>query len=125
MAERSDVLVVLVLGATHPHVLRDAGDTYRESLQDLVRERGLEGHVTFVDSYVELEELRLHLSAPDVHLTPHHGADQIVSGTLAYAVGMGCAVVSTPGRQPVVVGAHAPESVIRVVVRHRGWRRPT
>ncbi len=93
--EHPDILYV-VLGATHPHVLRDAGDAYRDSLTDLVRERGLEDHVVFVDRYVDLEELRLHLSAADVYLTPYHGADQIVSGTLAYAVGMGCAVVSTP-----------------------------
>lgn len=93
--ERPDVLYV-VLGATHPHVLRDHGDAYREALQEQVRALGLQDNVRFVDRFVELDELCLHLSASDVYLTPYHGADQIVSGTLAYAVGSGCVVVSTP-----------------------------
>jgi glycosyltransferase involved in cell wall biosynthesis len=93
--EVPDVLYV-VLGATHPHVLRSSGDGYRRSLQDRVGDLGLQDNVLFVDRYVELDELCLHLAASDVYLTPYHGSDQIVSGTLAYAVGMGCAVVSTP-----------------------------
>jgi len=95
-----DVLY-LVLGATHPHVLRDHGETYRASLEQRVRDLGLERNVTFVDRYADLDELCLHLAATDVYLTPYHGADQIVSGTLAYAVGMGRAVVSTPYRYAV------------------------
>ncbi len=94
-------LVYLVLGATHPHVQRSAGEAYRESLQQRVRELGLADHVVFVDRYVSLEELRGHLAATDLYITPYHGADQIVSGTLAYAVGMGRAVISTPYRYAV------------------------
>ena len=93
--EHPEVLYV-VLGATHPHVLRDHGDVYRESIEKRVRELGLQEHVLLVDRYVELDELCRYLSASDVYLTPYHGTDQIVSGTLAYAVGLGCAVVSTP-----------------------------
>ena len=93
--EHPEVLYV-VLGATHPHVLRDHGDVYRESIEQRVRELGLQEHVLLVDRYVELVELCRYLSASDVYLTPYHGTDQIVSGTLAYAVGLGCAVVSTP-----------------------------
>ena len=95
LAEHPDLLYV-VLGATHPHVLRDHGDGYRAGLQERVRALGLAEHVRFVDRFVDLEELRRHLAASDVYITPYHGEDQIVSGTLAYAVGTGCVVVSTP-----------------------------
>ena len=94
VAQHPDVLYV-VLGATHPHVLRN-GDDYRTGLQARVQELGIQDHVRFVDRYVDLDELRRHLAASDVYITPYHGSDQIVSGTLAYAVGSGCVVVSTP-----------------------------
>jgi glycosyltransferase involved in cell wall biosynthesis len=94
-------VVYLVLGATHPHVLRDHGEAYRQSLEQRVRDLGLERNVTFVDRYADLDELCLHLAATDVYLTPYRSADQIVSGTLAYAVGMGRSVVSTPYRYAV------------------------
>ena len=89
-------VLYVVVGATHPHVLRDHGDVYRTSLQETVVERGLQDHVLFVDRYLEIEELCRYLAASDVYVTPYHSTEQIVSGTLAYAVGMGCAVVSTP-----------------------------
>jgi glycosyltransferase involved in cell wall biosynthesis len=89
-------LLYVVLGATHPHVLRDHGDVYRDSLIAQVQELGLEDHVLLVDRYAELEELCRYLAASDVYVTPYHSTEQIVSGTLAYAVGMGCAIVSTP-----------------------------
>lgn len=89
-------LLYVVLGATHPHVLRDHGDVYREALVAQVQDLGLGDHVLLVDRYAELEELCRYLAASDVYLTPYHSTEQIVSGTLAYAVGMGCAVVSTP-----------------------------
>jgi hypothetical protein len=94
VAQHPDVLYV-VLGATHPHVLRN-GDDYRTGLVARAEELGVSDHVRFVDRYVDLEELRRHLAASDVYITPYHGSDQIVSGTLAYAVGSGCVVVSTP-----------------------------
>lgn len=89
-------LLYVVLGATHPNILRSDGDSYRASLRDRVRDLGLEDHVWFVDQYVELDELCRYLGACDAYVTPYHGTQQIVSGTLAYAVGTGCAVVSTP-----------------------------
>ncbi len=89
-------LLYVVLGATHPHVLRDHGDVYRDSLVAQVCALGLEDNVLLVDRYAELEELCRYLAASDVYVTPYHSTEQIVSGTLAYAVGMGCAVVSTP-----------------------------
>lgn len=95
IAEHPDVLYV-VLGATHPHVNRDHGESYRESLVDRVGRLGIGDHVSFDDRYVDLDELRRFLSATDIYVTPYHSVEQIVSGTLAYAVGVGCAVVSTP-----------------------------
>lgn len=89
-------VVYVVLGATHPHVVRDHGEAYREALAARVGELGLTDHVRFVDRFVEVDELRTHLAAADLYLTPYHGTDQIVSGTLSYAIGMGCVVVSTP-----------------------------
>ena len=95
VAEHPEV-VYLVLGATHPHVRRTSGERYRESLVERVAQLGLDEHVRFVDRYADLGELCEHLAACDLYLTPYHGTEQIVSGTLAYAVGMGRAAVSTP-----------------------------
>lgn len=91
-------VVYIVLGATHPEVRRHHGEAYRESLVAQVARLGLQEHVVFHDRYVDLDELCRFLGATDLYVTPYHGADQIVSGTLAYAVGMGRGVVSTPYR---------------------------
>lgn len=89
-------VVYLVLGATHPEVKRRDGEEYRLFLQQRVCDFGLEDHVRFHDQYVTLEELCAFLGACDIYVTPYCSKEQIVSGTLAYAVGMGKAVVSTP-----------------------------
>lgn len=89
-------VVYLVLGATHPEVRRNDGEEYRLWLQRRVRELKLEDHVIFYDRYVELSELLEFIGACDIYVTPYQSREQIVSGTLAYAVGMGKAVVSTP-----------------------------
>jgi glycosyltransferase involved in cell wall biosynthesis len=89
-------VVYMVLGATHPEVKRRNGEEYRLSLQRRVRESDLEKHVIFHDRYVSLEELCEFIGACDIYITPYQSKDQIVSGTLAYAVGMGKAIVSTP-----------------------------
>lgn len=91
-------LTYVVLGATHPEVRRTEGEAYRRSLEARVAELGLSEHVEFRDRYVDLDELQAHLLACDVYVTPYKAREQITSGTLAYAVGMGCAVVSTPYR---------------------------
>jgi glycosyltransferase involved in cell wall biosynthesis len=90
-----DVLYV-VLGATHPEVKRRHGEEYRVSLERLVKSKGLEAHVMFHNHFVELEELVRFLVAADVYLTPYLVREQIVSGTLAYAVACGKAIISTP-----------------------------
>lgn len=89
-------LVYLVLGATHPHLVRQQGEEYRLSLQRLARELEVDSHVIFYDRFVDLEELTQFISAADLYITPYLNEAQAVSGTLAYAFGCGKAVVSTP-----------------------------
>ena len=86
----------VVLGATHPNLLRHEGDAYRDSLKRLADELGLGEHVVFCNRYVSLDELCGYVGAADIYLTPYRNIDQITSGTLAYAVGAGKAVISTP-----------------------------
>jgi len=88
--------VYLILGQTHPVVKKQMGEVYRESLQAMVRELGLENNVFFVDKYLNIDELLEYLKLSDIYMTPYLGKDQAVSGTLAYAVGYGKAIVSTP-----------------------------
>ena len=86
----------VILGATHPELRRREGEAYRESLQVLVAELGLGRHIRFVDAYVDMSTLGRWLRAADVFVTPYPGAEQVASGTLAYALGTGKALVSTP-----------------------------
>jgi polysaccharide biosynthesis protein PslF len=86
----------LILGQTHPVVRRRDGEAYRESLEKLVAEYGLGDNVRLVDHYLGFDELVQYLQATDIYLTPYLNPVQIVSGTLAYAVGLGKAIVSTP-----------------------------
>ncbi len=89
-------VVYLVLGATHPHVRQYEGERYRLELVQLARELGVEGSVNFYDQFVALDELVRFIGAADIYITPYLNPAQIVSGTLAYAVGAGKAVISTP-----------------------------
>ena len=95
LAEHPNV-VYIILGATHPHVLSNEGETYRLSLQWLAQEKGVEGQVIFYNRFVSLDELIEFISAADIYITPYPNAAQITSGTLAYSLGAGKAVVSTP-----------------------------
>lgn len=88
--------VYVVMGATHPHLLRDAGETYRLGLMDRVEALGLGNHVVFLNRFAERPELLDHIAMCDVYVTPYRDEAQMTSGTLAYAHGLGRAVVSTP-----------------------------
>ncbi len=96
IARRHPQVVYVVVGATHPRLVRDQGEAYRESLQRMVGQLGVERHVVFHDRYVDLPDLLGFLAATDIYVTPYLNEDQITSGTLAYAFGCGNAVVSTP-----------------------------
>ncbi len=89
-------VVYMVVGATHPHVIQNEGETYRLSLQWLAHEKGVEGNVIFYNRFVSLEELIQFISAADIYITPYLDEAQITSGTLAYTLGAGKAVISTP-----------------------------
>ncbi len=86
----------IVLGATHPHILKSHGEEYRISLQQLVRKLNISDHVIFQNRFVELKELCEFLGTADIYITPYLEEAQITSGTLAYAMGTGKAVISTP-----------------------------
>jgi glycosyltransferase involved in cell wall biosynthesis len=92
---RSDAVYV-VLGATHPNLIRSAGESYRESLKKRTRELGIEAHVVFLDQFVDQATLVEFISMCDVYVTPYLNEAQMTSGTLAYSFGVGKAVVSTP-----------------------------
>ncbi|MGM9321129.1 glycosyltransferase, partial [Deinococcus aquaticus] len=96
LLDRQPDVTYLILGATHPHVLRGQGEQYRESLWALARELGVERAVRMENRFVSLPELMQYLAAADVYLSPYQNPAQITSGTLAYALGNGKAVISTP-----------------------------
>src|SRR5688572_11244402 len=89
-------VVYIVLGQTHPNLLRDEGEAYRLSLKRMAKDLGVQKNVVFFNRFVELEELMRFIGAADIYLTPYLTEAQITSGTLAYAFGAGNAVVSTP-----------------------------
>ncbi|TDA68666.1 MAG: glycosyltransferase [Clostridia bacterium] len=93
---RHPEVLYLILGETHPEVKRHSGEAYREYLEGLVNELDLANHVLFVNRYLPKEELLEYLTLADLYVTPYLSEEQICSGTLAYAVSMGKAVISTP-----------------------------
>jgi len=94
--EADPSVLYVVLGMTHPAVLKHEGELYRFSLQQMVKELSLQKHVIFHNRFVDDEELNNFLCAADIYVTPYLQKEQLTSGTLAFAVGTGKAVVSTP-----------------------------
>jgi len=93
---RNGNVTYIVAGATHPHIRRREGDKYRESLQSLARDLGVEHNVIFHNRFVSPEEMMEFIGSADIYITPYRNEAQVVSGTLAYALGAGKAVISTP-----------------------------
>ncbi|HHY39221.1 MAG TPA: glycosyltransferase [Clostridia bacterium] len=124
IVERHPEVVYLILGETHPVVKKLCGESYRRKLKKWVKEMGIDEHVSFVDRYLSKEDLLTYLRITDIYITPYPNPEQISSGTLAYAVGMGKAVVSTPyiyaqelldkGRG-ILVEFRSPDSIAQAV----------
>ncbi len=88
--------VYIVLGATNPHIIERQGETYRLMLEDRAKRLGVDANVIFHNRFVTQSELSEFLAAADIYITPYLNPEQITSGTLAYALGAGKAVISTP-----------------------------
>jgi glycosyltransferase involved in cell wall biosynthesis len=95
LARHSNV-VYIVSGVTHPHIRRRDGERYREELLALAEELGVSSNLMLVNRFVSAEELVEHVGAADIYITPYRQEAQIVSGTLAIALGAGKAIISTP-----------------------------
>jgi glycosyltransferase involved in cell wall biosynthesis len=118
-------VVYIVAGATHPHILRREGDQYRASLQALAKEMGVESQVIFHNRFVSPEEMVEFIGAADIYVTPYRYEEQVVSGTLAYALGAGKAIISTPywhaielldDRRGALVPFQDPEAIARKTI---------
>lgn len=122
-------LVYIISGATHPHIRRREGERYRESLHALAIECGVESHVIFNDRFVSNEEMIQHVGAADIYITPYRQEAQVVSGTLAIALGAGKAIISTPywhakellaESRGVIVPFDDPPSIAKAAIRLLG-----
>src|SRR5581483_10072061 len=118
-------VVYIVAGATHPHILRREGDHYRASLQALAKEIGVESQVIFHNRFVSPEEMVEFIGAADIYITPYRHEAQVVSGTLAYALGAGKAIISTPywhaielldGRRGALVPFQNPQAIAQKTI---------
>jgi glycosyltransferase involved in cell wall biosynthesis len=89
-------IIYIILGMTHPNVLKYEGESYRFGLQQMVKDLNLQEHVIFHNRFVDDKELHNFLCAADIYVTPYQSEKQLTSGTLSFAVGTGKAVVSTP-----------------------------
>jgi polysaccharide biosynthesis protein PslF len=89
-------LLYVIAGATHPEVRKNEGEAYRDELTAMIHELGLEHHVQMINRYIPEDELGSLISASDLYVTPYPGMQQITSGTLAYAAGLGRPILSTP-----------------------------
>jgi glycosyltransferase involved in cell wall biosynthesis len=93
---RHSKVVYMVSGVTHPHILRREGDKYRQYLQGLAKDLGVEANVIFRNRFVSPQEMTELIGAADIYITPYKHKAQVVSGTLAYALSAGKAIISTP-----------------------------
>ncbi len=96
IVERHPDVMYVILGKTHPGIVRSSGEEYRDHLKRMAADLKVEKHLTFVNKFFNESELINYLTAADIYVTPYLNEAQITSGTLSYAVGAGSAVVSTP-----------------------------
>jgi glycosyltransferase involved in cell wall biosynthesis len=96
IVEKHPDVMYVILGNTHPGVLKNSGEEYRDYLKSLATKLNVSDHLTFINKFVSEEDLINYLTAAEIYVTPYHNEAQITSGTLSYAVGAGAAVVSTP-----------------------------
>jgi glycosyltransferase involved in cell wall biosynthesis len=122
---RQPNVVYIVSGVTHPHVRRREGERYREELLALAEQLGVSDHLIFNNRFVSTEELIEHVGAADIYITPYRHEEQIVSGTLAIALGAGKAIVSTPywhakellaENRGVIVPFQSPDAIAEAVL---------
>lgn len=118
-------VVYIVSGVTHPHIRRREGERYRESLQALAAELGVSDHLILNNRFVSEEELVEHVGSADIYITPYRQEAQVVSGTLAIALGAGKAIISTPywhakellaERRGIIVPFENPEAISKAVI---------
>jgi len=102
----------VILGKTHPNVLKAEGEAYRRELREQIAKLGLEEHVVMIDRYLTEQDLVHYLDACDLYVTPYPGLEQITSGTLAYAVGVGRPVLTTPYHYAVDLLGDYPDLII-------------
>jgi predicted GH43/DUF377 family glycosyl hydrolase/glycosyltransferase involved in cell wall biosynthesis len=124
VVERHPDALYLIAGQTHPELLRQRGEEYRNRLVEAVEELGMSEHVLFVNQYLEQSDIIEYLLASDVYVTPYLDPNQITSGTLSYALGAGKAVVSTPylhakealaHERGLLVPFHSPEGIAEAI----------
>ena len=96
IVEKNPDVLYVILGTTHPGVIKNSGEEYRDSLKRLAKKLNVDKNLIFINKFVSEEELYDYLTAADMYITPYLNEAQITSGTLSYAVGAGAAVISTP-----------------------------
>jgi hypothetical protein len=118
-------VVYIVSGVTHPHIRRREGERYRERLQTLAERLGVSEHLILNNRFVSTEELIEHVGAADIYITPYLQEAQVVSGTLAIALGAGKAIISTPywhakellaEKRGVIVPFADPDAIAKAVI---------
>ena len=94
--DKNPDILFLIIGKTHPSVVQEEGEKYRQSLEQKIEILGLQHHVKFINSYLPLKELLDYLQLTDIYLFTSKDPNQAVSGTFSYAISCGCPVISTP-----------------------------
>ena len=98
VARKYNNILYLILGETHPNLKKKFGEEYRDKLKKLVKDLGIDDNVKFINKFLTKKEVIEYLNISEIYMTPYLGKEQAVSGTMAYAAGLGKLIVSTPYR---------------------------